>query len=163
VQWKHQYVQDIFTIRPIAIKYRNGTAASALFRGGFHPSIAATATGATRNTDDHDDEGQTRSGGFDLNYFAHSKKCDEAQNKPIEGWRRGLSRNSSPCSRHSKCSANFFRLRLFQKLWQPRNIYCDSAGFVTRQTAWRPISAPDIRERLRRTQQGMKTERARKL
>ena len=29
-----------------------------------------------------------RSGGFNLNYFAHSKKRDEAQNKPIEGcWR----------------------------------------------------------------------------
>jgi hypothetical protein len=88
---------------------------------------------AESNTNDHDDEGQTRSGGFDPNYFAHSKKCDEAQNKPIEGRWRGLLRNSSPCSRHSKCSAIFLRLRLFQKLWQLRNIYCDSPRLVTRQ------------------------------
>ena len=30
----HSYVQDIFTIRPIAIKYRNGVAAPAIFCGG---------------------------------------------------------------------------------------------------------------------------------
>src|SRR5262249_18000265 len=59
------------------------------------------------NTDDHDEEGQARSGGFDLNYCAQSKKCDEVQNKPIEGCWHGLSSNSSPCSRHSKCSTIF--------------------------------------------------------
>src|SRR6478672_1528889 len=29
-----RYVKDIFTIRPIAIKYQNGIAASEIFRGG---------------------------------------------------------------------------------------------------------------------------------
>src|SRR5262249_38890138 len=56
------------------------------------------------NTDDQDDEGQACSGGFDPNYRAYSKTRDEAQNKPIEGRWRGLSRNSLPCSRHSKCA-----------------------------------------------------------
>src|SRR6476646_4688570 len=47
-----QYVQDIFTIRPIAIKYRNGTAASALFRGGrggaaLWARVAPVARGTT--------------------------------------------------------------------------------------------------------------------
>jgi hypothetical protein len=35
VKWSYQYVQEIFTIRPIAIKYQNGIATSALFRGGW--------------------------------------------------------------------------------------------------------------------------------
>jgi hypothetical protein len=34
VKWSYQYVQEIFTIRPIAIKYQNGIATFALFRGG---------------------------------------------------------------------------------------------------------------------------------
>src|SRR6202030_767168 len=46
-----QYVQDIFTIRPIAIKYRNGVAASEIFRGGRRGATlrargAAAARGA---------------------------------------------------------------------------------------------------------------------
>ena len=30
----HSYVKDIFVIRPIVIRYRNGAAASEVFRGG---------------------------------------------------------------------------------------------------------------------------------
>ena len=43
-------------------------------------------------------------------------------------------RNSSPCSRHSKCSRNLSEFTAFSKaLAASRCIYCDSAGFVTRQ------------------------------
>src|SRR5262249_9059403 len=45
---------------------------------------------------------------------AHSEKCGEAQNKPIEGCRRGLSRNSSPCSRYSKSSVIFLSYGFFE-------------------------------------------------
>jgi hypothetical protein len=52
VQRRRQYVQDIFTIRSIAIKYRNGTAAFALFRGGrggaaLRARVAPLARGTT--------------------------------------------------------------------------------------------------------------------
>src|SRR5262249_897306 len=43
-----------------------------------------------------------------------SEKCGEAQNKPIEGRWRGLSRDSSPCSRHSKCSVIFLSYGFFK-------------------------------------------------
>jgi hypothetical protein len=68
-------------------------------RAVSQPRSAHRAMGRC-NTDDHDDKGQTRSGGFDLNYCAQSEKCDEAQNKPIEGCWCDRSRNSSQCSRH---------------------------------------------------------------
>src|SRR5260370_15924342 len=47
----HSYVQDIFTIRPIAIKYRYGVAAPEIFRGGrrgaaLRACIAQIASGS---------------------------------------------------------------------------------------------------------------------
>jgi hypothetical protein len=48
-----QYVQDIFTIRPIAKKYQNGIAAPTLFRGDWRGiafcRIASTAGGTVGN------------------------------------------------------------------------------------------------------------------
>jgi hypothetical protein len=103
------------------------------------------------NTDDHDDEEQTCSGGFDLNYFAYSKKCDEAQNKPIEGRWRGLSRNSSPCSCHSECSAIFVSLRLFSKALAASQYLLRFAASRHAQPTWLWIAVP-ARPRNKHTQ-----------
>jgi hypothetical protein len=53
VKGSPQYVQDIFTIRPIAKKYQNGIAAPTLFRGDWRGiafcRIASTAGGTVGN------------------------------------------------------------------------------------------------------------------